>query len=878
MTTAPSNAVVPKASLVGRILELKELDDALDRAVLRSNVEVVTLVGGAGIGKTRVVQEFVERVRTRVPKAHVHVVQCVDARTSTETVARVLKARFGIAESASPERAAELLREGIEATLGDGRVDEFFQFLGPYLGLRLPESSLLRAMQDDAVQFAGVARAVLRRFLELDALKSPSVLVFEDLHEASDDTLELVAHLTEVAKDAPMMFVAVGGAELLARKPEFGREDRPQRRVVELSPLSAAEAAALMTQLLAPLGEIPDELVDAAVDMAGGSPYLLEQMVRTYLAWGVLVDVAGKWEADLSRLEDVELPLTVEDAVDARIAALTPPERILLEKAATMGGVFWLGALVALGRIDQEPPELWGGVEQLAHRYREILAGLVQKEYVIELPDSGVPGDSEYAFSHNLERERLYSLASRAQMRRFHLVVAEWLEFHLAERAEEQCDLLAFHYERGGAERKAGQYYLLAGDRARARYANAKAIEYFTNGLRLIGEEDIVSRIDALHDLGDVLQLAGRNDEALAAFRSMLSIAFRLDLKAKGGAAHNRLGRLYRAIGHLEDAMRHLGTGHALFEVAGDQRGVASSLDDVGKVHWMRGSYDTAERFAKRALEIREELGDARSIALSYNNLGLVYQDSGRFSEALEAFENALSLRREINDWHGIAQTLNNIGSIHEDNEEHEEALRLWGEALDYAAGVGDRMRQAVILTNIGEAQYRLEQPSAAIDVLKQAEELSATLGDRILEGEILRGLAKAHLLARELVPARQYIERSMALFEQAKGKPFLGVALRTYGEIVAASAGGPVDVVRGRDAYLRSIALFEDLGNELELARSCEAYAAFLELAATHGGHDGSVAEGYRSRAAEIWNRLHKSEADLASPIEVDFGGLENS
>jgi tetratricopeptide (TPR) repeat protein len=408
----------------------------------------------------------------------------------------------------------------------------------------------------------------------------------------------------------------------------------------------------------------------------------------------------------------------------------------------------------------------------------------------------------------------------------------------------------------------------MAGDRARSRYANAKAAEYYGQGLALIGEEDVPQRLDALHHHGDVLQLAGRNEEALTSFRQMLAIAYRLDLKSKGGAAHNRIGRLYRAIGQLEEAMRHLGTAHALFDAAGDKRGVASSLDDVGKVHWMRGAYEVSERFMKQGLELRRELGDARSIALSLNNLGLVYQDSGRFAEALEAYNEALMLRREIGDRPGISQTLNNLGDIREQNGEHVLALALWTEALELAREVGDRMRQAVILTNLGQAHYRLGRPEDAIRGLQQAEEISATLGDRLLEGEILRGLAKAHMLALDLTSARTYIARSVSLFQQARSKPFLGVALRTLGEIGAAAGGGDEETKGAREAFERSIMLFEELGNDLELAHGCRAYAGFLRQIGEANPDLLAAADGFEARAAGIDERLKSADGVIAAPL----------
>jgi tetratricopeptide (TPR) repeat protein len=858
-----------RAPLVGRGLPLRELDEALARALETKTPQIVTVLGSAGIGKTRLVHEFLARVRERDRHVRAFRGTCRENGPPFSVVQRILKSRFGVIEGGDAETTREEFRQKVSETLGDRRVTEFLHFLGAFLDLRFPESPFIKAVEDDPQQFSKISRAVLRRFFEVDAENHPLILTFEDLHWATDDTLELVAYLTSTLASAPVLLVHVARPELLARQSDWLSHGGAAHTRLDLGPLGADDAAMLMQRLLAPTGDPPQELVDAGVDMAGGSPYLLEQMVRTFQTSGTVVPRGdGTWAVDLSRLDDAQLPLTVEDAISARIAALEASERQVLEMAATMGGVFWLGALVALARIDKPTPALWGGTEDVALHFRDLLHGLEEREYVLELPDSSVPGNAEFAFKHNLERETLHRLTSRAQIRRYHMVVAEWLEFRLAENAEEQCEVLAGHFEAGGARRKAGLYYLMAGDRARSRYANAKAAEYYGQGLALIGEEDVPQRLDALHHHGDVLQLAGRNEEALTSFRQMLAIAYRLDLKSKGGAAHNRIGRLYRAIGQLEEAMRHLGTAHALFDAAGDKRGVASSLDDVGKVHWMRGAYEVSERFMKQGLELRRELGDARSIALSLNNLGLVYQDSGRFAEALEAYNEALMLRREIGDRPGISQTLNNLGDIREQNGEHVLALALWTEALELAREVGDRMRQAVILTNLGQAHYRLGRPEDAIRGLQQAEEISATLGDRLLEGEILRGLAKAHMLALDLTSARTYIARSVSLFQQARSKPFLGVALRTLGEIGAAAGGGDEETKGAREAFERSIMLFEELGNDLELAHGCRAYAGFLRQIGEANPDLLAAADGFEARAAGIDERLKSADGVIAAPL----------
>ena len=320
----------------------------------------------------------------------------------------------------------------------------------------------------------------------------------------------------------------------------------PGHHVIELSPLSDTDAAAVMHDLLAPCGEeeAVEDLVDAACTLAGGNPALLERMLRIFLDMGVLENPdefaeTDVWKIHIDKLASVQLPLTVEDAVHARIAALTPEERVALECAASMGSVFWLGGLLAIRRLDLPTPTIWpsGETEDLA-LLRATLGELTDRDYVLRLPDSTFAGDEEYVFKHNLEREQLLKLVPGAQQRRNHQALAEWLAFREVSTNEEYLGMLARHHELANLRSKAATSYLEAADVARAHYANAKAAEYYEKGISLVRDGAEVGTevyLSALHHYGDVLQVLGRNDDALTAFREMLTRAFRLDLRGKGG-------------------------------------------------------------------------------------------------------------------------------------------------------------------------------------------------------------------------------------------------------------------------------------------------------------------------------------------------------
>jgi tetratricopeptide (TPR) repeat protein len=879
-----------RAVLVGRAGELRELEDALWHVRATGAARIVTILGATGIGKTRLVRDFLVKMRgSEKDSPRVFRGSARDQGAAYGVFARVLRARFGIVEGMDREAAKAQVRAQVAAVLEDRKVGDVAYFLGQLLDLDFQDSPLIKAVRTDPAQMKSLRRAIIKNFLEADAkgkgpLQGPLVLLFDDLHFAHDESLDLLENLLETL-EGQILIICIARPEMMARRDGWLRHGGDRHSVIELSPLSDVESSQVMRDLLAPCGDSDgvDDLVDAACTLAGGNPALLEQMVRIFHDMGVLEvhdDFAEeeRWTIHVDALAHVKLPLTVEDAVQARISALAPAERELLERAAMMGGVFWLGGLVAIHRLDGSTPDIWaaGDTHDIVH-IKELLKELVERDYILKLPDSTFPADEEFVFKHNLERETLVKLTSSGAQKRYHAAISDYLSFkEHVKTHEEYVGMLARHLEKAGNFVRAAQSYLQAADVARERYANAKAAEYYVKGLTLLragAESSADGRIRALHHYGDVLQALGRNDEALNVFRDMLTDAFKLDLRAKGGAAHSRIGRLFRETGRLDDASHHLNAALALFEGAQDDRGIASTVDDIGKLHWLRGDYAKALESTQRALAMRRKIGDRRSIALSLNNLGLVYQDSGQFKLALEAFEQALRIRREIGDLVGVSISLNNLGTVAQDQRDDRRALELFEEAYDVAEETGDRNRIALILTNLGETHNRLGNPNKAIEFLKRAEGLADELGDKLGLAEAVRGLGKAYLAQRDYVKARDCTARAVEIFREIQSKVQLGVALRSLGEVVgshqlaAAVGASPGEALKASRGYLlHSIVIFEEIGNEVELARSCRAYAELLRSTPEIQVDPQLEAEAteYARRADDIFAKLKISSYGL--------------
>ncbi len=866
-----SSQVSPPAAelgpLVGRDEELVQLRRAYHEVLESGATRIVTVVGPTGIGKRRLVEELLSEIRrgpipTRVYEGR----PGPQSATSYSTVARLLRSRFGVTEATDSDTARTTLHAQVSAVLGDRRVGDVCYFLGELMGLAFAESPMTRAVAEDPSQARLLRRAVVRSFVEADTAKVPVCVHIDGLHAIDEDSLELIAYLLEHVHRR-LLVVCSTRSEFLSRHTEWTALAGSRHRLIELGPVSEDDSIAIMQRLLARCqGGPPPRLVEAAVSMAGGTPGLLRHMVRVFRDAGVLVedplDAGAGWRVDLDRLANARLPLTVGDAVQVRIAALTAHERRLLEHAAAMGSVFWLSGVVALGRIDREPPELWTPeTTQDQDAIENTLAELVARDYVLKLPDSAFAGDVEYVFKHNLERESIVALTPAVAARRYHQTIADWLSQKANIRNQEEYSaVLARHLELAGSLTRAAFTYIESGNIAREHFAAKRADEYYRKGLELLGEDDARRRIDALHNHGDVLVLLGRTDEALAAFREMQRIAYRLGLLAKGGAAHNRIGRLYRDTGSLGPAQRHFEAALSLFASAGDQRGVASCRDDIGRLLWVRGEYEAALAEMRNALEMRKLLGDGRSIALSLNNIGLVWRDHGQVSEAREALESALKIRRELNDPLGIVESLNDLGELALDQGDPEQALSLFQEAQSVASDIGERNRIGVVLTNTGAAHLRLGDPDAAIVALTRAEELCDELGDKLHLAEAKRGLAKAYLARGDLKRARESIKRSVDLFGQVRSKPHLAMALRTLGEVTGAKAWGDGHEGKAVDYFLRSIAICQEIGNELEVAKSYRAFSSYVE-GSPHYQHNADIlreAKKLSTMAEEIFKR-HK-------------------
>jgi class 3 adenylate cyclase len=434
--------------LVGRNRELEVLRGVWERVAGEAVPHLVTVLGPAGIGKTRLAQEFSALVAGSGGRS-VHG-RSLPYRESSAyfAFATQVKALCGIFESDPPDVGLRKLRERVKGELPQGASAEMVtQHLAILLGLD-PAGSV-----DDREELFFSVRC----FIESVAREQPTVLVLEDIHWADRGLLDLVELLAARLRDLPVLLLTLARPELLDSRPAWGG-GLPAYSALPLAPLSAAEGQELVSLRLRDLRH--DDAV-RVVETAGGNPLFIEQLAATM--------------AESGPAAPGTLPNTIRGLVGARLDALPAAERSLLLDAAVVGKTFWRGALEQIAREGDGLSELLGALER--------------RDLIARETASMIEGDQQFGFKHVLIRDVAYELLPRADRRERHARVAEYFEESTAELGEAVAALARHWRGAGNAERALG-YFINAAEQAERGWAKDQAAILYREALDLVGKED----------------------------------------------------------------------------------------------------------------------------------------------------------------------------------------------------------------------------------------------------------------------------------------------------------------------------------------------------------------------------------------------------
>jgi tetratricopeptide (TPR) repeat protein len=791
----------------------------------------------------------------------------------------VLTERFAITEDEQPRDARAKIEAGVAEVMPERLRTEVTHLLAHLLRCPFPSSAVVEPLAQVPGQLEVRRYIAVRRFLEKDSERGPLLLHIDGVERAGTETVNLIHFLAEGLRHCPVMILATARPTLFRRHPQWGQGEFLHTRI-DVGPLGPEESLAMFAELVHN-DQLPADLSLVARDRLGGSPRAIEELARYLLEVGAVRPAEGQWEMDPERLAALTVPRTHEEILRARLRALSPEVRDILEKAAAVGEVFWLDAVLALvragtaekGNPDGPTLEEIKQVGEMArhHLLREI-QNLCARGLTIESPRPSITGEQEYRFAYPPIWDLAYELSEEAARRRYHRLIAQWLELRPEGRLEEQQELAGRHLQRAGDGLGAAARYRRAADAARSRYFNNRAIRLYLRALACVGESDLAARIHLWHDLGSVYQLKGDFDAALDAFERMLRLSWVVASRTKGAVAFNKLGRLWRQKGNLDLGLDYLERGLDLFRQSSDRRGIATSLDDIGQLLWMLGRYDEALDRSAAALEMRRQIADKRSIAVSLSNIGNIEKDRGLFDEAESCYREAMLLRRQVGDRYGHVISHNNLGALAFERGDLQQARDAWEDALSEAEQIGALPLQMILLNNIGETALHMGKLADARTRIERAMALATEMEDQRATVEILRNLAMLELREGNNEAAAAHAGRCLDLAQQGQMREMVGRAFAALGEIHAVTLFDETadDDARllAEDYFRRALQVFREARHEVEIAKALKRLGEFLI-------EQGRVDEGRTSltEAALIFERLGLRTASEVRTMVADLG-----
>jgi len=635
-----------RTPFVGRDYDLATLKTLFQRTLQESSLQLITVVGEPGVGKSRLLAEFSSSIADLpqpITWRQGRSLPYGDGITFW-ALGEIIKAQTGIKESDSPDVASGKITDAISALEDDESERAWLQSrLAPLVGADTSD----RADQEESF-------TAWLRFFEAIASTGPLILVFEDLHWADASLLDFISHLAEWSTSVPILVICTARPELLDTHPTWAARSR-NVTTISLSPLSDSEIAQLISGLLSRV-VLSADILTALLERAGGNPLYAEEFVRMLSDRGLLQQKGRLLGLDTRA--DIPMPDNLQAVIASRLDSLPSEKKSLLHNAAVVGRVFWSGAVAAMSDRDDDA-------------VRHALQELVHTELVRPARTSSIDGQQEYSFWHALVRDVAYGQIPRPQRAAKHQSAARWIEGIAGEQVADHAEILAHHYEEAtklltssGLTEQAAELVeptirllVLAGDRATDLDVE-RALEHYQRALRLLAPEDS-NRPGVLLKLGRALGLSGR----------------------------------------VEDAISHFSQALDLFRAAADRRGEAEAGLLLGDFSFFAGlSGGQRRRLTAKSVALLEHVEPGRELAIAYHRSASEAYFAGLPSEAVVWAEKARTIAERVGDhreailarmWQasagcdlGVLEGVNELRRLHEETKELG-----WGEVAGRMCG-----------------------------------------------------------------------------------------------------------------------------------------------------------------------------------------------
>jgi DNA-binding SARP family transcriptional activator len=865
-------SAIPSGPFIGRKREQKLLFDALETAN-QSTGYMAVISGEAGVGKTRLVEEFLYQLSANPCTILRGRCYLQEQGLPFQPIIDALRTFLYIADFVYIKSLSNLWLAEVAKLL-----PEIYGYL-PHI----PINSALFPDQERNRLFEGIAQL----FAHLSQ-REPVILFLDDLDAADVPTLELIHYLARRLAAARVLIIGTIRKEALADHTSLTTllqelTQNSRSTTIPLARLSEAEVLELIDQTSG-TSDTVNVLGRHLYQDTGGNPFFLMEMLKARKGW--------QGSPPASSI----VPSNLRNVIDNRLKHLDDESRRVVIMAAVIGRQFGLSTL----------QKIYSGDNQYL---LSILEQLIFQGWIEEIPGAD-PG--RYDFSHGLVRDSVYQSLSAARRQRLHHRVALALEATYGEN-NEFAGVLAYHFGKSADTNKALHYAMQAASHARRLYAFHEAVTYYHQVLDIVEHSsNILTTEEALSikcQLGQSYEFIGQYDTAIAVYHAALPridfshashrhLGFQMasaydhkghyekaleifkaigeqlskpeDNQSRIEAARNARGIAsvyshreqshqalafckhalaiigdedvahptlslaepnveervfvneimadsYFNLGNYEESVNHYLKALKIAEIHDQRSLVAGLLIGLGGVARRRGQYTQAIEYAQRSLGVCRKIGHISGEAAAQGLQGDVAYNRGDFGRAISCYEEALSTYRQIGDQHGTADSCISLGFVKIDQEEIDVAENYLLEAL----ALGQTLDSALVLIR---AQYHLARVALARGQLEQAQataehalKASHHTGIRLLEAAVHHQLGVILTQRLQFTQGEIHILKSLRLYESLGDTFETAWVIRSHAQLLADRG----DLSHAFAELQRAIELFSGLGAERELTKT---------------------------------------------------------
>ncbi len=884
---------IKEMPLIGRGQELGALLELYSKA--KSGIgQVVSIIGEAGIGKSKLTYEFRKQLTKDNYIIEGRGIQYLSS-ASYLVLQDIIKSLVGVEESDTKENAALQVEAFIKDTHFSS-LTKIIPFVKHFLGLPLNkvDHSRFNSMQPkDRIRMINEALCTL--FLRISNIK-PLVMVFEDCHWIDQETIDFMQRLvTEISKNKIMI--------INLYRPEFNVDKKISSlscfTQFSLKPLKQDDTLILLYGLLR-CKNIEDKLVKLLMRKSGRVPFYIHELVNNLLNNDIIYIEEGT--AKLRPGKETAVPRTLDELVMAKVDKLDPRQRAIADIASVIGDEFSVRLIDTLLEFGKQ--------------LKNDLQQLTQKGIVVPLVSAkrGPAIEEKYTFAHSLMKEAVYQSLLKQTRKEYHRQIGFAIEQVYASDLSEFFDALANHFLIADEKKKAVEYLEKAADRKKELFVNEEAIELYHNAIKLIDKNNLKEIADIHEKLGQIYELIGQYDKAKDAY-AVMGEKGKNDVltRARSFIALTKVfigqGLFDQAIDMLNKAGRTLKTVKTsnisvtveqanilrlecwVYRIKGKMdiakkkglEAISMMKNIKGKKEWQKnkelkhtmlvshaplaiaysflGEYDKAIHLLEEALIIAEDLGERRALGDAYNNLGTIYRTQGKFDQAIDAFAMKLKISQELGDKSGIGIAYCNMGNVYENKGEYERAIELLKKYLQINEELGSKHGIGIAYCNLAVAYQHSCEYGKAEKSLKEALKISEELGDNRMITFAVEALGEIYASRLEYQKAITSFTKTLEISKKSGDKWTIGSSSHQLG--TAYLRIGKIDQAEKLLASARKI--FEDIGNKRVLSAI---YNTISTLRTKQARYDDALDAA--NKANEIAKEIGLTETNIATLISL--------